>query len=258
MIDDARRIFDYLPLVYKTQIESEYIDFLWDAFEVNYEKGKYQFAYIAYHMLFMCFVYFQLAKIYLNKSEEIKNMMVFTGKVMEQVEKYEAKVTEALATKNNPPHFDPFSLALENERSIIGLFIFIGCDRSVVKKMKEFVDKRNNIAHSNGNISFNNQSIIDEKIEEILDVANSIQQNTREISINCYENFLSSNYDPEYWTIAGTEEDQIREVFVRQNYLCPKDIQFAYQHDITGYSSETYFTDLKKLHLKLQEMYPND
>ncbi len=256
MIEDAQRIFDYLPLEYKTQIESEYIDFLWDAFSVNYEKEKYQFAYIAYHMLFMCFVYFQLAKIYLNKSEEIKNMMVFTGKVMEQVEKYEAKVTEALTTKKTPPHFDPFSLALENERSIIGLFIFIGCDRNVVKKMKEFVDKRNNIAHSNGNISFNNQSIIDEKIEEILDVANSIQQNAREISINCYEKFLASNYDPESWTIAGTEEDQIREVFVRQNYLCPKDVQFACQHDLSSYSSEMYFEEINKLHLKLQEMYP--
>ena len=42
MIEDAQRIFDYLPQEYKTQIESEYIDFLWDAFSVNYEKEKYE------------------------------------------------------------------------------------------------------------------------------------------------------------------------------------------------------------------------
>ena len=37
--------------------------FLWDAFETNYTHGKYQFAFLAYHMLTMSFVYFNLWQI---------------------------------------------------------------------------------------------------------------------------------------------------------------------------------------------------
>ena len=43
--------------------EQEYIAFLWDAFETNYTHGKYQFAFLAYHMLTMSFVYFNIWQI---------------------------------------------------------------------------------------------------------------------------------------------------------------------------------------------------
>ena len=36
---------------------------LWDAFEMNYTNGKYQFAFLAYHMLTMSFVYFNIWQI---------------------------------------------------------------------------------------------------------------------------------------------------------------------------------------------------
>jgi len=54
------QILNYLLYLYKTTQEEEYINFLWDAFSVNYEKEKYQFAFIGYHMLFMSFVYFSI------------------------------------------------------------------------------------------------------------------------------------------------------------------------------------------------------
>ena len=47
----------------KTRSEQEYIEFLWDAFESNYTHGKYQFAFLAYHMLTMSFVYFNIWQI---------------------------------------------------------------------------------------------------------------------------------------------------------------------------------------------------
>ena len=51
MIDDALPILEYLPHSFKSPKEQEYIAFLWDAFETNYTHGKYQFAFLAYHML---------------------------------------------------------------------------------------------------------------------------------------------------------------------------------------------------------------
>ena len=62
-MEDAYQILQYLPIRFKQRDEQEYIEFLWDAFESNYQNEKYQFAFIAYHMLFMSFVYFTIWQI---------------------------------------------------------------------------------------------------------------------------------------------------------------------------------------------------
>ena len=59
-MDEALELHNYLPLSFKTRSEQEYIAFLWDAFETNYTRQKYQFA---YHMLTMSFVYFNIWQI---------------------------------------------------------------------------------------------------------------------------------------------------------------------------------------------------
>ena len=59
-MEEATYIFNYLPVRYKDNNEDEYIKYLWDSFESNYDNEKYQFAFMAYHMLFMSFVYFNI------------------------------------------------------------------------------------------------------------------------------------------------------------------------------------------------------
>jgi hypothetical protein len=62
-MEEAAELANYLPLSFKTPKEQEYIEFLWEAFETNYTHGKYQFAFLAYHMLTMSFVYFNIWQI---------------------------------------------------------------------------------------------------------------------------------------------------------------------------------------------------
>jgi hypothetical protein len=62
-IEQALELDKYLPLSFKSPKEQEYIKFLWDAFETNYVHGKFQFAFLAYHMLTMSFVYFNIWQI---------------------------------------------------------------------------------------------------------------------------------------------------------------------------------------------------
>lgn len=50
-MEEAVELGNYLPLSFKSPKKQEYIAFLWDAFETNYTHGKYQFAFLAYHML---------------------------------------------------------------------------------------------------------------------------------------------------------------------------------------------------------------
>ena len=56
-MEEAAELRDYLPLSFTSPKEQEYVTFLWDAFETNYTHGKYQFAFLAYHMLTMSFIY---------------------------------------------------------------------------------------------------------------------------------------------------------------------------------------------------------
>ena len=46
-MEEAADLANYLPLSFKTPREQEYIEFLWDAFEMNYTHGRYQFAFFA-------------------------------------------------------------------------------------------------------------------------------------------------------------------------------------------------------------------
>ena len=62
-MEEAAELGNYLSISFKTPKEQEYIEFLWDAFETNYTHGKYQFAFLAYHMLTMSFVYFNIWQI---------------------------------------------------------------------------------------------------------------------------------------------------------------------------------------------------
>ncbi len=50
-MEEAVELADYLPLSFKSPKEQEYIAVLWDTFETNYTHGKYQVAFLAYHML---------------------------------------------------------------------------------------------------------------------------------------------------------------------------------------------------------------
>ena len=76
MNEEAFKILNYLPYSYKTIQEEEYINFLWDAFYANYEKEKFQFAFIGYHMLFMSFVYFSIWKIKINRKKDFAKALI--------------------------------------------------------------------------------------------------------------------------------------------------------------------------------------
>ncbi|OGQ89604.1 MAG: hypothetical protein A2464_14750 [Deltaproteobacteria bacterium RIFOXYC2_FULL_48_10] len=75
-MEEAQRIFDYLPVSYKNTTEKEYVEFLWTAFLTNYNDKKYHFAFLSYHMLFMCFVYFEIWQIKENCLDDFKKSMI--------------------------------------------------------------------------------------------------------------------------------------------------------------------------------------
>src|ERR1700733_14823473 len=154
-MEDAAELANYLPLSFKTPKEQEYIEFLWDAFETNYTHGKYQFAFLAYHMLTMSFVYFNIWQIKQAAPDEFGMGLIGFGKDVEK------SLLEATS---------PFAFSSVNERTMLRFLKLIACDNSKIGTYAKLVDDRNESAHPNGNIFYSTEAALDIKITEILRV----------------------------------------------------------------------------------------
>ena len=239
MIDDSFQILNYLSYLYKTTQEEEYINFLWDVFYTNYEKEKYQFAFIAYHMLFMSFAYFSIWKIKINREKDFSNALIGFRKDCE---------------KNMINASSPFTFSEIKESDIFRFFKLVGCKNDKIGEFTKIVKIRNDISHSNGNIFFNSQDSLDEKINEVLQCIFKIQEHTECIIENIFKQFLKNNWDnnDREWLDDG---DQIREMLIRQNYFSKKDIEHCLSFNINLLKQEKNFTKIKKIFKKFQKEY---
>ncbi len=241
-MEEAAELSNYLPLSFKTQTEQEYIEFLWDAFETNYTHGKYQFAFLAYHMLTMSFVYFNRWQIRQVWPEDFEKGLIGFGRDIEK------SLLEATS---------PFVFSTVNERSILRLLKLIGCDNGKIGTYAKLVDDRNETAHANGNIFYSTEAAIDAKITEILRVAAEIQTQSKPIIKHCYRDFLLQAHDPEereYPDVA----DQIREVLIHDNYLSQKDIEICLGFDLNGIADRPEIENIRTLHEMLKSEYGTD
>jgi len=239
MNEDSFKISSYLPYLYKTTQEEEYIKFLWDAFYANYEKEKYQFAFIGYHMLFMSFTYFSIWKIKINREKDFAKALIGFNKECE---------------KNMINASSPFTFSEINESNIFRFFKLVGCENDKIGEFTRLLRDRNDITHSNGNIFFNSQDSLDEKIDEVLGCINKIQENIKCIIKNTFKDFLKNNWDNNNreWPDDG---DQIRELLIRKNYFSKNDIEYCLTFDINLLKTEKKFSRIKKLFKTFQKEY---
>jgi hypothetical protein len=228
-MEEAAELGNYLPLSFKSPKEQEYIAFLWDAFETNYTHGKYQFAFLAYHMLTMSFKDFAMGLIGFGKDVE-KNLLEATS---------------------------PFVFSTVNERSILRFLKLIACDNAKIGTYTKLVDDRNDTAHPNGNIFFSTQAALDAKITEILRVVDEIQTHSKPVIERCYREFLERSADPEEREYPDPA-DQIREVLIHANYMSQRDIDICFGFDIETIAAAPKDKPLRELHEVLRAKYGAD
>lgn len=241
MIEDAQEILDYLPSEYQTAQEQEYISFLWDSFQSNYENGKYQFAFIAYHMLFMCFTYYSVWKLKKQWGNDFEKAIIC--------------LDNDTCTKLNNAEW-PLAFA---EIETIGesrMFRFLklaGCGNAEIGEFTSIVKFRNDIAHANGHIFLKTSEALDEQVAKIISCTERIQA-----SLNCVLDDIFTKFLSERSAAAFRESfedtEQIEEFFIRENYLSTKDIERCLQFDISSLSShpdypliETMFNSFKSI-----------
>jgi hypothetical protein len=238
-MEEAAELVNYLPLSFKTPTEQEYIEFLWDAFETNYTHGKYQFAFLAYHMLTMSFIYFNIWQIKQTEPKDFAMGLIGFGKDIEK----------SLLEANSP-----FVFSTVNERSILRFLKLIACDNSKIGTYAKLVDDRNESAHPNGNIFYSTEAALDIKITEILRVVDEIQSHSKPVIERCYREFLVQNHDPDEREYPDPV-DQIREVLIHGNYLSQKDIDICLAYDLANLADRLEIDRIRTLHEALRLAY---
>ena len=225
----------YLPLSFKSPKEQEYIDFLWDAFETNYAHGKYQFAFLAYHMLTMSFVYFNIWQIKQTQPRDFEKALIGF-----------AREESTLLTATSP-----FVFSAVSERTILRLLRLIACNNAEIGTYAKLVDDRNDSAHSNGNIFFSTGAALDSKITEILRIVDEIERHSEAVIEQCYRDFLLQNQDPDVRAYPDAA-DQIREVLIHENYLSQRDIEICLAFDLTQIQDLAVIAEVRALHEALR------
>lgn len=238
-MEEATELSNYLPLSFKSPKEEEYIAFLWDAFETNYIHGKYQFAFLAYHMLTMSFVYFSIWQIKRTEPSDFAKGLIGFGRDTE---------------KNLLEATSPFVFSTVSERTILRFLKLIACDNSKIGTYAKLVDHRNDTAHPNGNIFFSTQAAIDDKITEVLRVVHEIQQHSQSIMEHCYCEFLVRSADPEEREYSDPA-DQIREVLIHGNYMSRRDIDICLGCDVEALKEHDEIENIRELHETLAKDY---
>jgi hypothetical protein len=240
-VEDAFNILKYLPIRFKQPTEQEYITFLWDSYESNYENEKYQFSFMAYHMLFMSFVYFNIWQIKTIRKDDFEKIIIGFDNI--------TSVT------------NPFMFSQENESKVLNLLKYLcsshGNVNGLIGNYKKLVKERNDIAHANGNIPFKNEDFLISKIENILTYSEEIQSYSKIIIEECFESFLiesSKEEEREYPDIS----EQINEVLIHEHYLSEKDIGFCLDYDISRLDSHTNYVEIEKIFETLKDNYSED
>ena len=237
-MDEALDLAQYLPMFSKTPDEEEYLPFLRTSYENNYDGENYHFAFLAYHLLMMSFVYFKIWQLRQIFPDDFEKVLIGFARDDE---------------RNWLSDTSPFTFSRVNERAVLRLFRLIGCDDSQIGNYRKLVDDRNDAAHANGNIYFRTQHEIDAKIRQVLQAVEEIQTHFQPIINRCYEEFLLQSSNPDEREFLDDKE-QIDEVLIRGNYMSRKDVEFCVSFDISVVERDNRDA-IEALHNTLCETY---
>lgn len=241
-MDEALELGRFLPVSFKTRSEEEYVAFLWDAFQSNYTSGKYEFASLAFHLLYMSFVSFSIWQIRLAREQDFKNALVG----------FQSDSENMLLEADSPFKF----YEKLKESQIFRFLKLIGCTNEHVGEFAKFVKRRNKIAHPSGTVFFNDQTSIDNEISEMMMEVSNIQQHMKPIILEAYSQFLvdSSDIDKREYAIV---EDEIEASLIHRNYISQKDIDICLDFDINCLLLCEHFDVVQELHDTLTAKYKN-
>jgi hypothetical protein len=239
-MDEALSLADFLPVSYKARAESDYVAFLWDAFQSNYTSGKYEFSSLAFHLLYMSFVSFSIWQIRMAREQDFKYALI--GFQSES----ELRLLDADS---------PFKFYDKLKESQIFRFLkLIGCGNDQVGEFAKFVRRRNKIAHPSGTVFFNDRESINSEISEMLCEVGKIQEHMRPVLMDVYARFLVDSSDEETREYA-TSDQEVEVNLIHRSYMSKRDLEICTAYDVSVYSGHENFVAIEGLHTAVKNVH---
>lgn len=241
-MEEALELGDCLPQSFANSSEQAYLDFLWSAFQTNYEAERYEFASLAFHLLYMSFVSFSIWQIRLTRPEQFAMAMVG----------FDKNESALLACETPFKFYDSLK-----ESQIFRFLKLIGCTNQQIGEFAKFVKRRNKIAHPTGTVFFNDRAAIDAEIADMMKEVRNIESHMQPVIVELYQRFLRTSADLEERQYADPA-DEITANLIHTNYMSAADLVVCAQFDVETLATEANYEEIQVLHLKLAELYPLD
>lgn len=235
MMDEALDLGTYLPQSLANGSEQAYLDFLWSAFRTNYEAERYEFASLAFHLLYMSFVSFSIWQIRLAKPEPFAMAMVG----------FDKSENALMACESPFKFYDQLK-----ESQIFRFLKLIGCTNQQVGEFAKFVKRRNKIAHPTGTVFFNDQAAIDAEIADMMREVHNIEAHMQPVILELYDRFIMDSADPELREYVDPV-DEVTANFVHRYYMSEADLAFCRGFDITALAADPLNEEMAALHAAL-------
>ena len=239
-MDEALELEDFRPVSYRTRSEGEYVAFLWEAFQSNYTTEKFEFASLAFHLLYMSFVSFSIWQIRIARVQDFRNALVG----------FQNDAESSLLDADNPFKF----YERLKESQIFRFLKLIGCNNDQVGEFAKFVKRRNKIAHPSGTVFFNDQMAIDSEIAEMIREVRNIEEHMRPVVVDVYKRFLVDCADQEELEY-DTMNQEIEINLIHRYYMSRKDLEICLGFDIRALHGHENFHVLEQLHQSLSQVY---
>lgn len=213
------QIRKYLPIKFVDEEANKFLEYLEEAYLENVSNKKYQFAFKAFHMLYMTFIYKAIWFLKL-RGHNIKKILE------ESIEKIKERYGTDILLNTL------FDLSLFKEKeSLDDLLKSLAFHENEIKDCKDFVDKRDNCSHASGKIQYSKDEI-DFYITQELKYINMLCNKKKGVFKKFLADFLEKKWNKNF--IGGDIENWFLE-----NYLSVKDLEMLAEFDLPFFKKKS-------------------
>jgi len=203
------QILSYLPIKFADAEVNEFIEYFKKASLENFEKEKYQFSFIAFHILYMTFIYKTKWFLKQQGNSDIESIL------------------QNFVRQNRGTVFNTlFDLSQFKEKiSLEKLLKSLSFHVNDIGICKNHVEVRNNCSHASGRIYYKKQSkvehYIDEEIEFVEKIHNKIIPEVKKL----FNDYLENDWD------MPIQLGYIRS-WIIENHLSKKDLEILTEFEL--------------------------
>ena len=209
MIEYLDKIRKYLPISSDDPENIEYLEYLKSAYEENIDNKKYQFALLAFHMMFMTNIYKQF---WCLKEYDFAKVKRFCDRNQQLSEIYSVYDMSILKEK------DSIAYTMDS----------LGFHPNKKSDVQQFVDTRDKCAHASGFIQYNERDV-ENHFKKVIEYMEQISIKTKPIVQSMFELTLKEFWNSDSFNRLSSAEKA--EKIIGQLKLSPADITHILEID---------------------------